>query len=154
MSRARRFATPYCITDGKHFRLRDVDPGDTNGFTSRTRANAWLERDITRLSELQEKLYAQDRWGLLADLSGDGRGREGRHDQARDVGRQPAGLPGLLVQAAVAAKNSITISCGGPQAAFRSAAASASSIARTTKRCWWCGCIPSSSPASSCRRRS
>ena len=65
MSRARRFATPYRITDGKHFRLRDVDPGDTNGFTSRTRANAWLERGITRLSKLQEKLYAQHQWGLL-----------------------------------------------------------------------------------------
>ena len=50
---------------GRHFRLRDVDPADTNGFTSRAKASAWLERGITRLSRLQEKLYAQHQWGLL-----------------------------------------------------------------------------------------
>ena len=32
---------------------------------------------------------------------GDGRRRQGRHDQARDVGRQPPGLPGLQLQEAV-----------------------------------------------------
>ncbi len=36
--------------------------------------------------------------GGAARLPGDGRRRQGRRDQARDVGREPAGLPGLLVQ--------------------------------------------------------
>ncbi len=38
--------------------------------------------------------------GGAADLPGDGRRRQGRRDQARDVGRQPAGVPGLLLQGA------------------------------------------------------
>ena len=34
-------------------------------WTRKARADGWLERDIARLSQLQEKLYAEHRWGLL-----------------------------------------------------------------------------------------
>jgi PPK2 family polyphosphate:nucleotide phosphotransferase len=65
MSRASRFAKPFQVTDGRNFRLTDVNPASTGALTSRQDANGWRERDIARLSLLQEKLYAQDRWGLL-----------------------------------------------------------------------------------------
>ena len=65
MSRATRFARPFQVTDGRRFRLKDIDPGSTGELKSKEDAAAWRERDITRLSELQEKMYAQDRWGLL-----------------------------------------------------------------------------------------
>src|SRR4029434_7688745 len=42
-----------------------IDPGDTRGFDSKRRARERLARDIEILAELQEKLYAQDRWALL-----------------------------------------------------------------------------------------
>ena len=58
-------ARPFRVTDGRHFRLSSVDPGDTRRFDSKKRARARLERDIETLTELQEKLYAQDRWALL-----------------------------------------------------------------------------------------
>jgi PPK2 family polyphosphate:nucleotide phosphotransferase len=65
MSRASRFARPFRVTSGGSFRLHDVDPGETAGIKSKQEAVKWLERGVARLSELQEKLYAQDRWGLL-----------------------------------------------------------------------------------------
>jgi PPK2 family polyphosphate:nucleotide phosphotransferase len=65
MSRASRFAKPFRVTDGRSFRLKDIDPRSTGALTSRQDADRWRERDIARLSQLQEKLYAQDRWGLL-----------------------------------------------------------------------------------------
>src|SRR5215471_10029537 len=39
--------------------------------------------------------------GAAADLPSHGRGRQGQHDPARDVRRQPARLSGVLVQGAV-----------------------------------------------------
>jgi hypothetical protein len=32
---AARIASPYCITDGKNFLLKDFDPGDTDGVKSK-----------------------------------------------------------------------------------------------------------------------
>lgn len=59
------FAKPFHITDGKTFRLKDIDPGDTGSLKSDENAREWLERGVARLSDLQEKLYAQDKWALL-----------------------------------------------------------------------------------------
>ena len=41
IKQARRFADPFRVTHGKHFRLKDVDPNDTLGFkdADRTRAS-------------------------------------------------------------------------------------------------------------------
>jgi PPK2 family polyphosphate:nucleotide phosphotransferase len=61
------FARPYRITDGRGFRLKDIDPGDTRGLGSESKKEARdaLQDGIERLRELQEKLYAQNRWSLL-----------------------------------------------------------------------------------------
>lgn len=65
MSKTSRFTEPFRVDDGRSFRLKNVDPVDTQGVTSKKHAREWLEDGIERLSSLQEKLYAQDRWGLL-----------------------------------------------------------------------------------------
>ncbi|MEO7793233.1 MAG: polyphosphate kinase 2 family protein [Thermoanaerobaculia bacterium] len=54
----------YAVTSGKGFRLRDVEAGDTLGLKEKDAREA-LARGGRRLAELQEKLYAQDRWGVL-----------------------------------------------------------------------------------------
>src|SRR5260370_16354679 len=54
-----------CITKGEKFRLKDFDPSDTNGVKSKQHAENILERRVGLLSDMQEKLYAQDRWALL-----------------------------------------------------------------------------------------
>lgn len=61
----RKFADPYRIVDGKKFRLKEVNPADTNGLTSREEAQQALQLGVEHLAKMQEKLYAQDRRGLL-----------------------------------------------------------------------------------------
>jgi len=62
-----RFVSPYRVEDGAGFRLREVDPGDTRGLRHAFKGEAGrlLKRGIARLAELQERLYADDRWSLL-----------------------------------------------------------------------------------------
>jgi polyphosphate kinase 2 (PPK2 family) len=67
IERARDFSVPYRVTDEKKFRLRDVDPGDTQDLKSgdKPRAREALQEGIEALAELQSMLYAQDSWSLL-----------------------------------------------------------------------------------------
>ena len=59
----------YRVTDGKDFRLKDFDPADTTGhLLSHAEANTLLAESVQRLADLQEKLYAQDRWAMLCVL--------------------------------------------------------------------------------------
>jgi len=65
---ARKLAKPFRVIHGGKFRLKDVDPGDTLEFSlddkpelrERLAANG-----IRTLAGLQDKLYAQDKWGVL-----------------------------------------------------------------------------------------
>jgi PPK2 family polyphosphate:nucleotide phosphotransferase len=66
--KSRKFVEPFRIADGSHFRLKDFDPADTLGLKSKEHAKETLERGIVRLANLQEKLYAQDRWAILLIL--------------------------------------------------------------------------------------
>ncbi len=65
--RARELTLPYKVTDGKRFRLRDADPGDTGPFdrNEKDEARERTAAGIAVLSQLQEMLYAQDRWAVL-----------------------------------------------------------------------------------------
>ena len=65
MGKGNDLAKAFRVTDGKQFRLKDWDPGDTRGFKSREKAQEALTQGIARLLEDQDKLYAQDRWSLL-----------------------------------------------------------------------------------------
>jgi PPK2 family polyphosphate:nucleotide phosphotransferase len=58
-------ADSYRIKDGKKFRLKDQDPGTTRGIKDKEKAKEALTASLAALSEMQEKLYAQDRWALL-----------------------------------------------------------------------------------------
>lgn len=64
---AHQLSKTYRVTDGKKFRLKDVDPGDTGDLKSadKPRAKEALQNGIQALAELQNVLYAQDRWSLL-----------------------------------------------------------------------------------------
>ena len=66
IKKARELAKPFRVTDDR-FRLKNVDPGDTLQFTSedKPREKEALAMGITLMAELQDKLYAQDRWAVL-----------------------------------------------------------------------------------------
>ena len=63
----RRFCQPYCISEGKDFRLKDIDPSDTRPLKpeDKARAKETLEMGIEALAKLQDILYAQDSWAVL-----------------------------------------------------------------------------------------
>jgi len=61
-----KFAKLYRVDDPDSFRLKDWDPADTNNLDiQKDEAKDLLEEGVKRLSELQERLYAQDRWAVL-----------------------------------------------------------------------------------------
>jgi PPK2 family polyphosphate:nucleotide phosphotransferase len=62
---ARRLSDPYKITNGRTFKLKNISPGETRGLKSKPEAQAELQRGVRLLCEMQEKLYAQDRWSVL-----------------------------------------------------------------------------------------
>lgn len=67
IERSQKFIVPYRVTDGKKFRLKDVDPDDTGETTAEDKplAKELLEAGVEVLSELQDVLYAQDQWSIL-----------------------------------------------------------------------------------------
>jgi PPK2 family polyphosphate:nucleotide phosphotransferase len=60
-----KLAKAYRVESGKHFRLKDFDPADTGRWHSKEHAEQALLESIARTAELQDKLYAQDRWSVL-----------------------------------------------------------------------------------------
>jgi PPK2 family polyphosphate:nucleotide phosphotransferase len=68
IKRAHEFGKPFRVTKGRNFSLKDVDPDGTLDFTKeadKPRAKEALAMGVTALAELQDKLYAQDKWAVL-----------------------------------------------------------------------------------------
>ena len=55
----------YRISNGSRFRLKDIDPRDPWGKRLKPIADEMLKQSCKRMSGLQERLYAQDRWSIL-----------------------------------------------------------------------------------------
>src|SRR5256714_5898244 len=60
-----KLAQKYRVDDGKGFKLKDFDPSDTDGWDSKEHAAKELQAGVDRTAELQDMLYAQDKWALL-----------------------------------------------------------------------------------------
>jgi PPK2 family polyphosphate:nucleotide phosphotransferase len=61
----RRLAKAFRITDGREFRLGQIDPDDTHGIDSKAETAGLLKHGLNQLCDMQEKLYAQSTWALL-----------------------------------------------------------------------------------------
>jgi PPK2 family polyphosphate:nucleotide phosphotransferase len=73
-----RLAAPYCISNGKDFRLKRFDTSDTDGVKDKQQSHKIIDNRAGLLSSLQEKLYAQNRWALLLILQAmDAAGKDG-----------------------------------------------------------------------------
>lgn len=55
----------YRIVNGARFRLKDIDPADPWGKRLKPIAAQMLKQGRKRMADLQERLYAQDRWSVL-----------------------------------------------------------------------------------------
>ena len=110
---ARRFSKPYRVTNGKKFRLKDIDPGDTGELKSedKQRAKEALQTGVEALAELQDVLYAQDRWSMLLIFQAmDAAGKDGTIKHVMS-GVNPQGCQVTSFKAPTA-KISITTTCG------------------------------------------
>jgi PPK2 family polyphosphate:nucleotide phosphotransferase len=69
----------YRIDDPARFRLASIDPADTAGMNpDKKQAKTSLADDIEKLAEIQEQLYAMNRWAVLLILQGmDASGKDG-----------------------------------------------------------------------------
>lgn len=67
MQRIHKFITPYKVTSGANFSLKNINPADTHGLgeTAKADAKELLDLGVKKMAELQSKLYAQDNWALL-----------------------------------------------------------------------------------------
>ncbi|MBN8661055.1 MAG: polyphosphate kinase 2 family protein [Candidatus Obscuribacter phosphatis] len=69
----------YRVDSGDGFKLQDFDPSSTDGMEEgKERAQALLVRGVDWLSELQDRLYAQDKYALLCVFQAmDAAGKDG-----------------------------------------------------------------------------
>jgi PPK2 family polyphosphate:nucleotide phosphotransferase len=73
-----RLAAPYCVAKGEKFRLRDYATNDTGDVKNEKHAQKIIGDRAGLLTNLQEKLYAQDRWALLLVIQAmDAAGKDG-----------------------------------------------------------------------------
>ena len=55
----------YRVANGSRFRLKDISPSDSWGKRLKPIADEVLKQGSKRMADLQERLYAQDRWSVL-----------------------------------------------------------------------------------------
>jgi PPK2 family polyphosphate:nucleotide phosphotransferase len=60
-----RLAAPYCVAKGEDFRLKDYETSDTGDVKDKQHSQRIIDNRAGLLNNLQEKLYAQDRWAML-----------------------------------------------------------------------------------------
>ncbi len=67
ISRAKKLAKPYRVTSEKKFKLKDFPTSVDNdlGKEGKPLAQQALQLGVQTLAEMQDKLYAQDKWSLL-----------------------------------------------------------------------------------------
>jgi PPK2 family polyphosphate:nucleotide phosphotransferase len=67
LRRAHRFCAPFLVKDGDGFSLDDCDPSSTLDLdpSDKEAAAERLQEGVEILSQLQDRLYAQDRWAVL-----------------------------------------------------------------------------------------
>ena len=75
-----KIADQYRVQNGKHFRLKNIDPADTADLKipSKHDAKLLLRNSVEQLADLQDKLYADNCWGMLIILQAmDAAGKDG-----------------------------------------------------------------------------
>lgn len=80
ISRAKKLSKQYRVTSDKKFKLKDFPAVVSNesGKDDKTFSQQTLQHSVQVLSEMQDKLYAQDRWSLLVIFQAmDAAGKDG-----------------------------------------------------------------------------
>ena len=139
-----KLADRFRIDKPDNFRLADIDPADTCRSRHRQgRGQGAARRTASSASPIcRSVLYAQDRWAVLAIFQAmDAAGKDGviKHVMS---GVNPQGCQVHSFKAPINAGARPRFPVAHARSRCRSAAASASSIAPITRKCWWCASIP------------
>ncbi len=143
----------FLVPPDKKVKLKDYDTAYTGKFKNKSEATEKLQSDIQRLAKLQDVLYAQNTYALLIIFQAmDAAGKDGtiRHVMS---GVNPQGCQVYCFQGPSAEELDHDLSLAHVSRRCPSAGASASSTARTTKRCSSSASTRRSSRASSCPPR-
>lgn len=62
--------SPYRVAPGKSVRLKSIKPDGTGGFHSKEDVQEATQRNVERMAEIQQLLYAEGRQSLLVVLQG------------------------------------------------------------------------------------
>ena len=152
MSDRGRLLEQLVVTPGEPAGIAKRDPGgpdfaDLAHDELEQRAKDALARGIEELSEAQELLWASDRYAVLVVLQAmDAAGKDSAIEHVMS-GVNPQGVQVVSLQAALGRGARPRLPLAHLEGRCPSAAASASSTARTTRRSSRCGCIPSGSSA-------
>ena len=125
-------------------KLKQFPTDWTDPFKSKEEAQEKLRADVTQLAEWQDKLYAQNQYALLIILQAiDAAGKDSTIKHVMS-GVNPVGCDVTSFKAPSSEELDHDYMWRTARRC-RSAARSAFSIARTTRKCWWYGSIPSCS---------
>jgi PPK2 family polyphosphate:nucleotide phosphotransferase len=74
----RRFQVDrFRVRPGTRVKMSNFDPADSSPYRDRAEAEGQLEQELSRIAELQDRLYAEDRWALLLIFQAmDGAGKD------------------------------------------------------------------------------
>ena len=100
LDEARKLAAPFCVTNGKKFRLKDFDPARDAGGEVEIACGEIVGGEQRGGERDAGAAVCAGPMVAAADFSGDGRGGKRWGDQACDVGSESAGLRGVFVQGA------------------------------------------------------
>ena len=113
----------FKVTPGKTLKLKDHDPGwsgddDVPKAERKQFAKSLLSEDITEPGRGPGTALRLEQVVRAGRPPGHGCRRQGRHDQARHVRRQPAGLPGHSASSSPPPRSSTTTSSGATSRAL------------------------------------
>src|SRR3954449_6447621 len=125
----------YRVRPGEPARLADRDPAETEGYQCKEEAGAPLAAQRERIADLQARLYAERRCGVLIVFQAmDAGGRTARSTASFAASTLTVASCGRSRRQAPRSRR--TTSSGDTTAGPPPGAPSRSSTARTTRTCW------------------
>ena len=151
--KAKKLLSRYRVDNPCKFKLAKCNPSDTCGLDidKDDAAKAFLARGIERVSDFQERLYAQDRWAVLAIFQAmDTAGKDGaiKHVMSGSIRRAARCIPFQQPKPRRRIHHDFLWRCS---VRLPERGASASSIVPTTKKCLLCVCTKMDWRARSCQ---
>lgn len=145
--------TDYLVKPGRKVSLKNFDPSDQGEYESKDAAAGKLRKDIEKLVELQDIFYAADTYSLLIIFQAmDAAGKDGAIKHVMS-GLNPQGCQVAAFKSPSAReldhdylwRSNIMLPERGRIGIFNRS--------YSTRRCWSCACIPTSSTRKKSRRR-